>query len=173
MAEVPFRVWNPDGTPNITLVKSNVNFKTYSGNTWGSYISYSGFTKQNNEGNYTASGITGWQYCGLYIDDVWQTWFGMQWIGEPDSYFMDLSNNQTVVGTKLFSGTLQVAILSETGSGIGINITGQLKQNLDPISPYDLTNKTYIDNKINSVTGALTGYLALSSNNIQYVKSRH
>lgn len=83
MAEKAIKINNADGTPNNDLTKENVNFKIYDGTSFTDYIPYGELNLMNNFGNYVANGIEGWQQVGLFIDDVQQFWWGLQYIGEP------------------------------------------------------------------------------------------
>ena len=185
----PFRLLNEDGTPNTTLVKSDVVFKNADTNT---AISYSALTKVNNHGNYIAEGITGFQLVYMEISSVLQQWFGKQWLGNPDDSAgygsklplsggsmsgvlnMDSHKIQNVAdpddnGDAVNLSSLQTALdtkLSKTGGSFSGDLNTYNEARIiglpSPIDDSEPIRKVDFDDTITGINGSLSGMLPKS-----------
>ncbi len=103
MIEVIIRVLNSGGGPVTGLTAANIKFRKAPFLT-GDEICGLTVAEIGSQGNYKISGFTVWQKARMYINGIFQEWWGEQFTGDPSNYFVDMSTAQTVPGAKIFSG---------------------------------------------------------------------
>src|SRR5258706_6997725 len=103
MTEVIIRVINSSGEPVTGLTASNIKFRKSPYGT-GNEITGLTVTESGTQGNYKISGFSAWQKAKLYINDIFQDWWGEQFTGDPATNFVDFVSTQNVGGQKTFTG---------------------------------------------------------------------
>lgn len=76
----------------------------------------------NTIGNYIITGFSTWEQVRLYINDVYQEWWGTKFVGDPSTKFVDATGNvtETVDGDKTYTGIVTYSNqLNVTGAFIG------------------------------------------------------
>lgn len=103
MTEVILRIINSNGEPVTGLTASNIKFRK---SPYGSGNEITGLTvtESGTQGNYKITGFSSWQKAKLYINVIFQEWWGEQFTGDPANNFVDFSSAQQVSGQKTFTG---------------------------------------------------------------------
>ena len=90
-------------------------------------------TETGSQGNYIISFPSGttWQLGKVYLNNIFQQFIGIHWVGDPETVFPTLTGNNTFTGTNIFSG--------HNVSFSGFNLTAIA----DPISDQDAMTLHY------------------------------
>lgn len=104
------RVLSSSGTPITGLTGSNIKFLKSPYSYPGDVIAGLTVTESGSQGNYRIQGFTTFQEVKMFIDGIDQAaWYGIQLSGDPNLTFVDQTSDESIAGTKTFTGTLIVS----------------------------------------------------------------
>jgi hypothetical protein len=136
--QLSIRLITGSGTP-FTGQAANIKFKAYPYS--GGYMTIT-VTEKGTQGNYICTGFTTFQLVKFYLSDVEQQWFGEQYSGDPGSSFVDQTTNESIGGTKTFTGTTYI-----TAGVLNGNLfanSNRITSLADPVNAQDAATRAWV-----------------------------
>jgi len=115
--EVNLQLESSPGVYINSLTSSNIKFHR---SPYGSGDEVSGLTVThptgNTLGNYTVTGFSTWEKVRLYINNVYQEWWGTKQVGNPSTKFVDATGDvdESIDGDKTYTGIVNTATIVST-----------------------------------------------------------